>query len=179
MKFKSWYCLFNYGQGGWIVDRALSWDGSGRLGRRIEAMGVKVVMGTYDGFFTTAGPIKALPEDVGIILGGTSLGACNVGWYGLAIWRRPVEYAFAIQPSIYGERHDIPENVKECLCIYGGYSPFSLGLGNRKLVPTAGNTKTKMRYQITWRPHPGDGFPEVQDQIIADIRRVMAANLAA
>ena len=172
--FKKWYVLFMYGQGGWLFDQISSNDGSGRLGAKIDALSpdITVKMTTYDSFFASARPIKALPEDVGVILLGTSLGACNLGWMALAIWRRPVEYAAGIQPSIWGQRNDIPENVKECLCIYNPYNPITFGLGARKLVATAGNTTTKMRYMNTWRPHPGDGYPEIHDQIIADIRRV-------
>lgn len=171
--FKSWYLLLIYGQGSRWLDTVLSFDGTGRLARRIERLGdIEVQLATYDSFHNSAKTIKAQPENVGIMIGGTSLGGCNIGWYALATWRRPVEYAFAIQPSVWGERHDIPENVKECLCIYNAYNPITMGLGGRKLVPVADNTTTNMRYQTTWRPHPGDGFPEVQDQIIADIRRV-------
>jgi len=170
---KKAFALLMYPQGGIIVSSVMSGNGIGYIGQLLTTeLGVIVRMGTYDCFLEGAAHIKERPADEIIIIGGTSLGACNSPWMAAAAYPRKVSYMFCIQPSMWGQRHDIPANVVEARLIT---SPFwmTMGYGSRTIVPQAGNTTTKIVRQTTYHPHPGDNFKDVRNPILSDVQRIL------
>lgn len=171
---KKAFALLMYPQGGIVVSNLLSGGGIGYIGELlVSRFKVVVHMGTYDCFLKGADVIKQRPADELLIIGGTSLGACNSPWMAAAVYRRKVDYMFCIQPSMWGERHDIPANVVQARLIT---SPFwmTMGYGSRTIVPQKGNTTTKIIRQTTWHPHPGDNFADVRDPILSDVQGILA-----
>jgi len=163
------YAAVIYGFGGKTVSQILSGDGTGKLVLKMQALGIKARL--FDHYETTlvAERIRAQEPDTKIIIGGTSLGACNSPLVGLRAGRQ-VDYMFGIQPSLYGIRADYSPNVAVARCIYNPVWFLTFGLGARVLVPADGNTTTVVKYTKSYALHPGDAGADVHYTILNDLR---------
>jgi hypothetical protein len=114
--------------------------------------------------------IDKIPEDEGVFLWGTSLGANDVAVVANLVKRR-IDGAFGWQASIYGARgYPLNANVKFAHLIYS-YNPIPFpGLGAYKWPP---GTMSPASYHLTPHhlPHPGDGAD--QDLFLGEMRRIM------
>lgn len=93
------------------------------------------------------------PEGTRFIIGGYSWGADNVSIIAARLGR-PIEFAFALQPSVYYPTTPLGPNVKEALCVYNPWWFETAGLGFQKLALAQGNNTTKLSLVQTHDSHP-------------------------
>lgn len=175
---KKTFVAISYGQGGQGVDAVLSGGGGiDRLASRIRSLGpsVECVVYNWDQAQKIYDKVKSLPNDVQIVIGGTSLGANETPRNAAYLAPRVVHYAFGIQPSLYGRKNLLPPNVRKALCIYNPWwAPTSFGFGSYCWSKAPGNLMTKLYTCNTYAPHPGSNVQWVQDMVVADIARLVA-----
>jgi len=167
------YAAVLYGMGGKTVDQILSGDGTGKLVLKMQAAGIKARLFDYHEITLVMERIKAQPAGTRIIIGGTSLGACNSPLIGARVYPRVVDYMFGIQPSVWGGRFDYSSNVMIARCIYNPVWLMTFGLGARVLVPAAGNAKTLVLYSTHYDLHPGDASAATHSIILHDIESLV------
>jgi hypothetical protein len=171
------FAFISYGQGGAVVDSVLAGDGIGRLVQRIRSLGVDAAPRPFgwDQYESTAAAIKQLPPEHKIIIGGASLGANMAPWIAAAVYPRPVDLIFGIQPSLYGGKYPISKNVRNALCIYNPVWLMTLGLGAYQWQRDTINHSTVLTTRSSYALHPGDNVNAVQDAILAEVRAVKSA----
>lgn len=166
--------FISYGQGGAGLDWLLSFGGTSRLNARAYALGVDTP-GPYswDQARAIADKIKALPADARVVVGGTSLGANEAPRIGTLVGRRPIDFMFGIQPSLFGAKNSVTPNVKRAMFFRNPVWPITMGLGAYQWVRAPGNHATTLIEQTSYAPHPGDNVQWIQDVILAEIRKLM------
>lgn len=170
------YAFISYGLGGAALDPS---GGEAQLVAKINALGVDTMASPYlyTDVQTITTTILNCPKDAKIIVGGDSFGANVAPWIAQNLQtERDVDYLFGFQPSQWGAKYDIPDNVIEALCIWNPTWVKTLGLGNYQWQLTAGNSTTNLRYIETSDSHPGDNDSAMQDIIVADIKRIIGAS---
>lgn len=168
------FAFISYGQGGAVVDTVLSGNGIARLRQRIQNdLGVETgPCYGWDRYEFIADRIKQLPDDARVIVGGASLGANMAPWIAAAVYPRPVDLIFGIQPSLYGGRYEITRNVRSAPCIYNPVWLLTFGLGAYQWQREASNHSTVLTTRTSYALHPGDNVTAVQDYILAAIRAI-------
>lgn len=143
--------------------------------QQIKALGVDTHGSPYNDMEATQiiPIVHKIPEDEGVLLAGTSLGACNIPIIAYACGRT-IEGMFGFQASIYGTRgYPIQNNVKWAHLIYS-YNPIPFpGLGAYKWPR---GTIPASRYLCTPHhiPHPGDYDEGDRAMFIKEIKRCMS-----
>lgn len=162
----------------------------------------QAAVGNGNPSYDVAAYIATRPRDEIILYAADSCGANKFAWVAskLKSLGRKVHYAALIQPSTWcnaGEPN-IPDNVEEFVNIYAS-AILTLGLGNKKVQPVntlnehgvhqtlrypgnyqVNNGRTLARYVYVNDVHPGDtDVANVQNPILADIKRVIAAHQQA
>ena len=129
--------------------------------------------------------ILALPLDVPVLVGGTSLGSNNTPIVAAYVYaknpKRIIHGIWGFQASIYGAQAQqgtpydgIPPNVLFAhLTSSDNPIPYP-GLGAYRWVKAPGNTVTDFYNPTIDDPHPGDGNVAVQNRYIAEMKRVIA-----
>ena len=167
------FVAISYGQGGVAVDSLLSGGGIDRLHSRIKALGADAPspFGWHQ-YQEIADRIKKLPSDTRVAVGGASLGANMAPWIGASVGGRTIDFMFGIQPSLYGGKYPVTNNVKRALCIYNPIWFITMGFGAHWWPRSGGNLATAMTYQRTYAGHPGDNLDSVQNPIIAAVKKL-------
>lgn len=118
--------------------------------------------------------INKIPDDEGVFLWGTSLGANNIAVVANLVKRR-IDGMFGFQASLYGARgYAINSNVMHAHLIYS-YNPWPFpGLG---AYCWPRGTVYPKRYVTTAHhlPHPGDGDVNDQNMFLREMKGIMAA----
>ena len=167
------FAFVSYGMGGAPLDPN---GGEVTLVQKIKALGVNVGASPYlySDVQMICSAILATPAGSVIIIGGDSLGANNAPYIATAIRAlRGVDYLFGFQPSVWGYHSTVPRSVVQALCIYNPNWFETIGLGDYPWPLEAGNTRTKLRYITNSDTHPGDSDVAMQDEIIADIKKII------
>src|SRR6185369_15513062 len=147
--------------------------------KEVEALGVITYGSPYpDNQATLFVPrIDKIPDDEGVFLWGTSLGANNVAVVANMVKRR-IDGMFGFQASIYGARgYPVNSNVKFAHLIYS-YNPWPLpGLGAYKwprgTIPDASYHRDPHHL-----PHPGDYDILDQRKFLREMKNIMEASNA-
>lgn len=174
------YAAMMYGQGGKGVDVLLNGGQSGidRLAKRTRLLHSEIVCDVFEHSQTQAifDRIRALPPNVGVVIGGTSLGANNSPVVAASLTRL-VDFMFGIQPSVYGAKQKVTANVKRTNVWYQPWG-FAIGIGfgfgsyNWERAP--GNNVTTMNSMHTYTSHPGSNDENIQLAILDRIRKLLA-----
>lgn len=164
----------SYGQGGAALGMLLSAGGTAKLNTRIKALGVDSTLWNWDQYAAIGAKIRALPADVKVVVGGTSLGANEAPRVAAHVYPRKIDFLFGIQPSMYGAKNQVPSNVRRAMYFYSPWWwPVTLGFGSYQWQRTLANTATVMLPQTTYLPHPGDNAESVHQPILAEIARLL------
>lgn len=141
---------------------------------RVKDLGCQIHNSPYDDTQATAliPVLDDIPEDEGLFLAGTSLGANNIALMANKMKRR-VDGLFGFQASLYGVTgYPLNSNVKFAHLIYS-YNPIPFpGLGAYKWPLGTMNTPSyhKTAHHI---PHPGDYDKGDQDMYLGEMQRIM------
>ena len=177
------YAFWLYGMWGPITD-----PGSCQMSERIaDETGADIGGSPYRDYDvnTIVAAILALPPEAPVIVGGTSLGSNNtpvVAAYVLAQQpKRIIHGIWGFQASLYGAKGGIetyyPGITKNVLFAHltSSDNPIPLpGLGAYRWIKAPGNTVTNYDRDTVDDPHPGDGNVLVQNNYIAEMKRVIA-----
>lgn len=168
---KKWHVYTFFGMwGAWGTDVYMQ-----IFTRQIKDLGVDVHESPYNDMDATSmiHVIHAIPEDEGVFLAGTSLGANNIAIIAYSCGRR-IDGMFGFQASLYGVRgYPIQNNVRWAHLTYS-YNPWPFpGLGAYRWpqgsIPAARYIRTGHHI-----PHPGDYDDGDRAKYIAEIKRITA-----
>lgn len=176
------YAFWMYGMWGPVTD-----PGSCQMSQRIaKEVGADIGFSPYRDYDVNniVEAILALPPDVPVIVGGTSLGSNNTPVVAAYVHarnpKRVINGIWGFQASLYGARAGV-------VATYPGITPNVLfahlttsdnpiplpGLGAYRWVKAPGNEVTNYFNPTVNDPHPGDGNVAVQDTYIAEMKRVV------
>lgn len=117
--------------------------------------------------------IRSMPMSAKIILLGYSWGADNTSIIASKI-SRPVEFLYALQPSVYYPTTPLASNVKEAVCVYNPTWIDTMGLGFERLKLAEGNMTTKFSLVATTDSHGSVQYDlKYRQQILDGVGRVV------
>lgn len=141
---------------------------------RVRDLGVDIGGSPYNDQEATAkiAEINHIPDNEGVLLWGTSLGACNIAMIANLVKRR-IDGMWGFQASYYGVRgYPINDNVRFAHIIYS-YNPIPLPLLGAYTWPKG--TIDTARYVKTPHhiAHPGDYDVGDQNTFLAEMKRII------
>jgi len=170
-------CIMFFGLGDGATDPE---TGEPLLAQKMRAQGVKVpTIIDYDSQQTGIDMIAKLPADEVLFLCAISCGANRLSIVASNIKNRRIAGMYMIAPSYWCNAGcpDVPDNAPNAW-VFNGPWYLSLPPGLSSYVPkrVAGSTQPpiKRRWSQTWHPCDSD-VVNVQDPILADMRRLIAA----
>lgn len=160
-----------YGMGGYLTD-PIEYSFS----KRVESLGVNISNSPYRDYeYTTISSIiNSLPQNVKIILWGSSLGANNLPYICSLVKNRIIDGIWGFQASLYGMRYPIPQNVQFAHEVYNSSVLETGGLGAYKWVKANNNKTTNLYLSDRHDMHPGETEAS-QEMFLAEMRRVINA----
>lgn len=163
--------------------------GEATMSQRIKKeLGADIVASPYRDYDVNAivADILGVPEEIPVILCGTSLGANNVPVVAAYVYqqnpKRIIHGIWGFQASIYGARAGVetyyPGITKNVLFAHLTSSdnpiPFP-GLGAYRWIKAPNNNVTSLVQDTVNDPHPGDYNVAVQNRYLAEMKRVIAS----
>lgn len=167
------YTFISYGLGGAGVEW---WANGLRLfTQRCKAIGIDTMGSPYNWNDVEAivSEIKQAEPDAKIAVGGASLGDNEAPDIAGRV-KRPINYLFGFQCSMYGVDVGVTPNVMYADNIYNPSWIETLGLGYRQWHKAQGNGVTVLRNIPIHAPHPDD-WGAAQDIIFAQVHRLIAS----
>lgn len=169
------FAALMYGQGGQKTDILLTGGGGiDRLCRRLQVMGAKARVYTWDQAQQIMVDVKAQPVGTRIVVGGTSLGANEAPMAATFLSGRRVDLIFGIQPSLLGRKNLVPANVTHAMCFYAPWwNFFGAVLGNYQWQLALGNRATRLEMAYSLSSHPGSNEERVQAAIATEVKKLL------
>lgn len=164
-----WHGFGMYGQGGYVTNPA-----ERGFSQRVAKLGVNIHSSPYESYDagTIAAIVSKIPDNEGVFVWGTSLGANNTPVV-CSYTRRRIDGAFGFQASIYGASGvKLNANIKFAHLIYS-YNPIPFpGLGAYVWPLGTMNAASyhKTQHNI---PHPGDYDINDQNMFLGEMKRIM------
>ncbi len=168
----NWHFFGMYGMGGHTTDPGEDW-----FTHRVKAEMPEVDIHNspyhdYDAGYIAAA-IDKLPEEDGVFVQGTSLGANDCPVVG-SYTKHIIHGMFGFQASLYGAKVAVTPNVLLAHLFYS-YNPIPFpGLGDYQWRPGAEFDHYRLHLTPRHLPHPGDYDVPSQNVFLAEMKRIIA-----